>query len=153
MFVVVYAVFVLVSIYLIMVIHEFGHYIMAKTYGIKNRSFGISIWGAFVDPDIRHVSKIKKLYILSGGVILGTLVGGIAIIIGAYTTGMLSFFLLNFGFLSIFINATNAIPLFQENDAYQILNMYFRKSVVSFLFVLSGSVFLIFIAFFSVLCF
>ena len=126
-----------------MVIHELGHYIITKTYKRKNKSFGMAIWGAFVDPDISHSGKTEKLYIMSGGFLLGMLTGSVAIVIGVYLSGTLSFLLTTFGFLSIFINVTNAIPLFRGNDSYEILKMYFRNSTVAFLFVVSGVVFLL----------
>ena len=78
----------LLAIFVIALIHEFGHGIVAKAHGIKVHNSGFvligPIIGAFVEPDIKQMEKSKDIVnysILAGGPFANILLAGVALLL------------------------------------------------------------------------
>ncbi|MBT4604519.1 site-2 protease family protein [archaeon] len=78
----------LISIFVIALIHEFGHGIVAKAHGVKIHNTGFvligPIIGAFVEPDEKQMAKqsdIVNYSILGAGPFANVLLAGLAILL------------------------------------------------------------------------
>lgn len=84
----------IISIFLVAVIHEFSHGVLARCYNIKVRSSGIffmgPILGAFVEPDEKTLNKsedIVQYSILSAGPIVNLTAGLIILLTVSFIMG------------------------------------------------------------------
>ncbi len=78
----------IISIFIVAVIHEFSHGVMARLYNIKIKSSGLAFFGpilaAFVEPDEEQLSKKSKtaqLSILAAGPFSNMLTAGVVLIL------------------------------------------------------------------------
>ena len=103
----------LAAIVTVLVVHEFGHGILARAEGIGIKSIGLLIFavipGAFVEPDEEEIKKAKrlsKLRIYAAGSIFNMGFGALALI-GAL---LLSMFFIGPSFHADGLHITNVIP-------------------------------------------
>lgn len=75
----------IIALILLMVVHEFGHGILARAQGIRIKSIGVILLailpGAFVEPDeedVKKASRAVKLRIYAAGSIFNMALAGIA---------------------------------------------------------------------------
>ncbi len=78
----------LIALFTVLVIHEFGHGIIARVEGVKIKSIGVALFavipGAFVEPDEEDVEKSKKssrLRIYAAGSVFNLAAAAIAYIL------------------------------------------------------------------------
>lgn len=87
----------IVAIIIVMVVHEFGHGILARVEGVSIKSIGIVLFailpGAFVEPDDEDVMKsgrASKLRIYAAGSVFNLATAGVALVI---TILLMNFFI------------------------------------------------------------
>jgi len=103
----------LAAIITVVVVHEFGHAILARAEGISIKSIGLALFavipGAFVEPDeeeIKKAKKLSKLRIYAAGSIFNMGFGALALI----GTLLLSMFFVGPSFHADGLYITNVIP-------------------------------------------
>ena len=86
----------IVALMTVMVIHEFGHGIIARAEGVKIKSIGVLLLavlpGAFVEPDEEDVEKstrISKLRIYAAGSIFNLIIAAISLLIVMFISVMI----------------------------------------------------------------
>ena len=86
----------IIAIFVVAVVHEFSHGVIARLYNIKIKSSGIAFFGpilaAFVEPDEKQLSKkskVAQLSIFAAGPFSNILTAGVVVLI-------LSFFVMPF---------------------------------------------------------
>lgn len=78
----------LIAIFVIALVHEFGHGVVAKAHGLKIKSTGLvflgPILGAFVEPDEKKISKSKDIVqysVYAAGPFINIVMGIVAILL------------------------------------------------------------------------
>lgn len=112
--------FFLPLIFITMLIHEFGHYLMCRRTGVKVKEYGIGMVSlfcipllpfAFVNPtkkDLKSIGKFSFFSIISAGVSLNLLIGALFLI---FATFFQVYFLYLLFLINISIALFNALPL------------------------------------------
>jgi membrane-associated protease RseP (regulator of RpoE activity) len=109
----------IISIFIVVVVHEFSHGVIARLHNIKVKSSGLffmgPIIGAFIEPDEKQLdnSKIKhKLGVLGAGPLSNVILGGLVLLIIA--------FLLTPAFSNIVIEDGAKIKILDDSPAYEL---------------------------------
>ena len=86
----------IIGLMTVLVVHEFGHGIIARTEGVKIDSIGVLLLavlpGAFVEPneeDVQNSKRIQKLRIYAAGSIFNLILAAISFIIVLFMTLMI----------------------------------------------------------------
>lgn len=121
----------------VMIVHEFGHGILARVEGVRIKSIGVLLLailpGAFVEPDEEDVKKskrISKLRIYAAGSIFNLSLAAVALII----TFILSSFIIAPTFHSDGMEISSVVPnspadgILQPNMVIQSINGYNIKN-------------------------
>lgn len=119
-------------LFIILTIHESFHVLSARIVGLKNKVFGIAIFGAFVDVDLRKATRRQKSFVFLSAPIFSILSLSIIYYL-IYFSGLpfnynIYLILWTFAFVSIFINGFNLLPTIRGNDAYNTLSLYTKKT-------------------------
>ena len=107
--------------YIIIILHEFGHYIIMKLYNIKINKITIYPYGGVIDSDILINTNSYKILIISfGGIIMQLLLFLIFFIL--YKIGLLNtYYYLLFNKLNTFLILFNLLPIYPL-DGFKIVN-------------------------------
>lgn len=121
----------------VIIIHEFGHGILARVEGVRIKSIGVLLLailpGAFVEPDEEDIEKskrISKLRIYAAGSIFNLSLAAVALII----TFILSSFIIAPTFYSNGMEISSVVPkspadgIFQPNMIIESINGYSIKN-------------------------
>ncbi len=98
----------IVSIFILAVVHEFSHGIIARLYQIKVKSSGIGFLGpillAFVEPDEKQISRVKKsaqLSIFAAGPFSNILLGALSMLFFLFILAPMSNIILEYDGISV----------------------------------------------------
>ncbi len=130
-------IFLIISIFLVINIHEFGHYVFGKIGGYKLVSFRIGPlcftmendkmkfmflktqgYGGLcaMIPPKEQIKQSKHTLYYAGGVLFNFIIGIISILSSVYTNGYVSLFFITFGVISIFVGGINLLPIMSGNN-------------------------------------
>ena len=117
---------------LVLIIHEFGHFIAMKWFGYKNvKMLFVPLMGAFVQGYKDKYSQRESLLVVMSGPIPGVLLGAICFFIA---NDMQMPWLLNLSVLFLFLNIINLLPI-DPLDGGQIVKLMAKKRKDMFLLI------------------
>ena len=127
----------IISLFFIINIHEFGHYVFGKMAGYKLMSFRIGPLSWTVEnekfkfmilkskdygglcamiPPKEEIEQYKHTIYYIGGILFNLISAIIAILISFYTYGYVELFLIAFSITSFFTGVLNALPVMSGNS-------------------------------------
>ncbi len=129
---------------LILLIHEFGHFLCMKVFQYKNvKMLFVPLMGAFVQGEKSKYSQKQSLLVALAGPLPGMVIGVLLTII-SYSTQSIE--LLQLGLMFYLLNVFNLLPL-DPLDGGQLVRYLIiaRSDILMFVFSLVSSLFMIFI--------
>lgn len=128
------AIILILQLVAVLLIHEFGHFVMMKMFGYRNvRMLFIPLMGAFVQGTKTNYSLRESLIVTSAGPFPGVLIGTTFVFLaGEYQIS----WMMSIGLIFVLINVVNLLPL-DPLDGGQMFKMFFRKNHESFLMAFS----------------
>jgi Zn-dependent protease len=117
-----------VGMYASIMLHEWGHYLIAEYYGIKVEEISMSALSAFT-----RVAKCEcepQTWVLraASGIYLNLMLGLVLLIVSYFISGPVHYFMDLLGMLNLLLGVTNLIPFkigMVSSDGYNLfLNLY-----------------------------
>ncbi|MDP5098665.1 MAG: metalloprotease family protein [Crocinitomicaceae bacterium] len=132
----------IISLLVVLIIHELGHFITMKLFKYKNvRMLFVPLMGAFVQGSKTRYSQKQSFIVTAAGPFPGVAIGTAVMY---YAAEIQNEWLMNLGFLFLLLNIINLLPL-DPLDGGQMFKLLFRKNNEFFLmiFALISSIFMI----------
>ena len=132
----------IISLLVVLIIHELGHFISMKLFKYKNvRMLFVPLMGAFVQGSKTRYSQKQSFIVTAAGPFPGVAIGTAVMY---YAAEIQNEWLMNLGFLFLLLNIINLLPL-DPLDGGQMFKLLFRKNNEFFLmiFALISSIFMI----------
>lgn len=124
----------ILSLVLVLIIHELGHFSMMKLFGYKNvKMFFIPLMGAFVHGKKDEYSQKESLLVVGAGPFPGLIIGFFLMLVSQHWNSPLSF---QFGALFFILNIINLVPL-DPLDGGLLFKLLVSKNQERFLMIFS----------------
>lgn len=124
----------ILALVVVLLVHEFGHYIMMKVFGYKNvRMLFVPLMGAFVHGKKEKYSQRESLIMVGAGPFPGLVIG---VVLMLFSQKMHSPFMFQAGMLFFMLNIINLVPL-DPLDGGQLFKLFIRKNQERFLMIFS----------------
>lgn len=134
---IIFGLYIVISLFFIINIHEFGHYVFGKMAGYKLISFRIGPlcftmenekfkfmilkpkdYGGFcaMIPPKEEIEQYRHTIYYMGGILFNLISALIGILISFYTDGYIQLFFIVFSLISFFTGILNALPIMSGNN-------------------------------------
>ena len=122
----------IISLLVVLIIHELGHFITMKLFKYKNvRMLFVPLMGAFVQGSKTRYSQKQSFIVTAAGPFPGVAIGTAVMY---YAAEIQNEWLMNLGFLFLLLNIINLLPL-DPLDGGQMFKLLFRKNNEFFLMI------------------
>ncbi len=121
------------SVFIVLITHELSHDLAGRFVKLKNKLFGLAVFGAFVAVPLENATRKQKTFVYLAGPIFPLIFIGIPVYYlinfsGIALPSVLYNFLNIFLMVLLFVNIYNLVPLFKELDMFNVVALYTKHT-------------------------